>query len=402
MVCHDTTDTYKKTPTAAGMPDPAVDLVAVAKKVGKPTRKTCGDCHMSGGGGDGVKHADMSPQLYYPGRSCDVHMGGYDMQCHDCHKTQNHRIWGRSSSVAVAEGSRSCEDCHTASPHYGQQLLDYHLNKHTEHLLCTTCHAPLYSKCQPTKMLWDWSTAGDKERVVEKDKYGLELYDPRKGDFVWKESAKPEYAWTTGLTKRVLLGDPVNLEGETNLTEPVGYFNDPKSRIAPYKVMRGIQMADAQHGYLIVPHLFPRDKDDPTAYWKHFDWQKSFTAGMQAAGFPYSGEYTWVKTNMYWKLNHEIMPKENALSCAQCHDSLKDEKACLRCHQENKEVNFKELARKGTDFETMAAKGRDVVDLIGATDYIDFKKLGYKGDPIIHGGRFKTLPLGFVPVEEEQ
>jgi hypothetical protein len=33
--------------------------------------------------------------------------------------------------------------------------------------------------------------------------------------------------------------------------------------------------------------------------------------------------------------------------------------------------------------------------LINTTDYIDFKALGYKGDPIIHGGRFKKLPMGY-------
>jgi hypothetical protein len=43
----------------------------------------------------------------------------------------------------------------------------------------------------------------------------------------------------------------------------------------------------------------------------------------------------------------------------------------------------------------MASKGRDVSHLIGKTDYIDFKALGYKGDPIIHGGRFKKLPMGY-------
>ena len=58
--------------------------------------------------------------------------------------------------------------------------------------------------------------------------------------------------------------------------------------------MKGIQPADAKHGYLLVPHLFPRDKDD-------------------------------------------------------------------------------------------------------TTDYINFKSLGYEGDPIIHGGRFKKLPMGYKP-----
>ena len=49
----------------------------------------------------------------------------------------------------------------------------------------------------------------------------------------------------------------------------------------------------------------------------------------------------------------------------------------------------------GTDFSFMVSKGRDVSHLIGTTDYIDFKALGYKGDPIITGGRFKKLPMGY-------
>lgn len=119
LVCHDRTGTYKKTPTAAGMPDPDVDLVAVAKSVGRTSRKTCGDCHFNGGGGEAVKHADLSRQLLHPDRNCDVHMGGFDFQCSECHLTRNHKIAGRSSSVPVVEGSMSCTNCHSDTPHYG-------------------------------------------------------------------------------------------------------------------------------------------------------------------------------------------------------------------------------------------------------------------------------------------
>jgi len=62
--------------------------------------------------------------------------------------------------------------------------------------------------------------------------------------------------------------------------------------------MKGVQAADARHGYLLIPHLFPRDKQDKTAYWKNLDWQKAFTDGMQAADLPYSGTYKWVETRM--------------------------------------------------------------------------------------------------------
>lgn len=405
LVCHDTTLTYAKVPTDAGMPYPQLDLKKIAQNVGKPSRKTCGDCHFQGGGGDAIKHGDMNSILYYPSRSCDVHMGGMDFQCHECHKTKNHKIPGRSLSLPVAEGSRSCQDCHTDAPHKhhagqgheGHDLLNHHLNRHVEHIACVTCHSPVYSKCIPSKTWWDWSTAGDKNRKPKKDKYGMSDYSWMKGDFEWSESAKPAYTWYNGRVKRSLIGDKIDPAEITKLTEPVGQIRDPSSKIYPFKLMKGKQMADAENKTLIVPHLF-----GPEGYWNTLDWRKSFEKGMEAAGLPYSGKYTWVDTVMYWGLNHEIMPAENALGCVQCHQSMSEEKTCGRCHQDSREVDFKKLSSRGTDFSWMKARDRDVSHLMGTTDYIDFKALGYKGDPILFGGRFKKLPLGTKQVENSR
>jgi octaheme c-type cytochrome (tetrathionate reductase family) len=396
LVCHDTTGTYKKEPTAAGMPKKDVDLKRVAQKVGHSSRATCGACHFNGGGGDAIKHADMSRQLLTPERSCDVHMGGYDFACTECHKTRNHRIAGRSTSVPVAEGKVSCQDCHGENPHYSGGLLDHHLNNHCKTLECNVCHSPVFAKCKPTKTYWDWSQAGDKNRKPQMDKYGKPDYNWKKGFFKWEESAVPDYRWYSGYMHRVLLGDKVDTNAEViNLTTPVGSIKDPSSKITPFKIMKGIQAVDADHDTVLVPHLFPRSKEDKTAFWKNRDWDKAFKKGMSVAGLPYSGSYKWKKTWMYWRLEHEVMPADMALSCAQCHESLKGETTCNRCHQDNRNVDFKSIAHKGTDFSYMKSKGRDVEHLINKTDYINFKSLGYKGDPIIHGGRFKQRPMGY-------
>jgi octaheme c-type cytochrome (tetrathionate reductase family) len=382
------------------MPYPQLDLKKIAQKVGKPSRKTCGDCHFQGGGGDAVKHGDMNGILYYPSRDCDIHMGGMDFQCHECHKTRNHKISGRSISLPVVEGSRSCQDCHTQNPHKYHEgkgheqhnLLNHHLNRHTEHVACQTCHSPVYAKCKPTKTWWDWSKAGDKKRAPKKDKYGMPDYSWMKGEFVWKESAKPTYLWYNGYVRRHQIGDQIHDNGVLKLTEPMGEIRDRDAKIYPFKPMRGRQMADAEHNILIVPYLF-----GPGAYWQTLDWDTAFKVGMESVGLPYSGKYTWVETIMYWGLNHETMPAKNALGCVQCHSALTGEKTCNRCHQDSRDVDFKKLASRGTDFSWMTERGRDVSDLIGQTDFIDFKALGYEGDPIIHGGRFKRLPLGATP-----
>jgi len=396
LICHDTTGTYKKVPTEAGMPDPGVNLVEVAQSVSHTSRKTCGDCHFNGGGGEAVKHADLSRQLLKPDRNCDIHMGGYDFQCSECHRTRNHKIAGRSSSAPAVEGSLSCENCHTGKPHYGADLLNHHLNKHCENIACTTCHAPVYAKCKPTKIFWDWSKAGDKKRIPKNDKYGMPDYDPKKGEFIWEESSKPVYDWYGGFMKRILVGDRIDTSAShINISEPVGSMNDPGSKISPFKIMRGIQPVDAKYQYLLIPHLAPKNEEDKTAYWKNMDWQKAFDTGMKAANLAYSGQYKWIETRMYWGVEHEIMPADMALSCVQCHDSLSGDRTCNRCHQDQRDINFKAVAHKGTDFSYMASKGRDVHHLINTTDYINFKALGYKGDPIIFGGRFKKLPMGY-------
>ncbi len=384
------------------MPKEKVDLKKVAENVGHTSRKSCGSCHFNGGGGDAIKHADLSRQLLEPERSCDIHMGGYDFTCTECHKTRNHKIAGRSSSVAAAEGIVTCNQCHSETPHYCGSLLDHHLNEHSRTLDCNVCHSPVFAKCKPTKTWWDWSRAGDKERKIKRDKYGKPDYHWKKGEFKWEESSVPTYTWYSGYTKRILLGETVDINKDIiKLTQPVGLLKDPDSKIVPFKIMKGVQAVDADHDYFLVPHLFPRNKDDKTAYWKHLDWDKAFRDGTEAAGLEYSGSYKWKETWMYWRVEHEVMPADMALSCVQCHKSLTGEKTCNRCHQDKRDVDFKKLTRQGTDFSHMKSQGRDVGHLIGKTDYINFKALGYEGDPIIHGGRFTRLPMSYKESDEK-
>ena len=44
-------------------------------------------------------------------------------------------------------------------------------------------------------------------------------------------------------------------------------------------------------------------------YWDHCDWNKAIADGMKAAGLTYSGQYGFAPTDMYWKVNHMVVPK---------------------------------------------------------------------------------------------
>ncbi len=393
LICHDTTKTYKKDPPGAGFPDKNVDLLKVAQNVGRPGRSTCGmNCHFMGGGGDAVKHGDMNSKLENPDKSCDVHMGskesgGLDFRCQTCHKTRNHLISGRSISVPATEGDISCEYCHTDKPHIGDGLVDHHMNKHTKHIACQTCHIPLYSKCSPTKIYWDWSTAGNQKAQEIKGKDGMPVYMKNKGSFVWKQALKPAYRWYNGTVKRYVLGDRINENGITELTLPVGSIDDASARIYPFKLHSGKQISDAVNKYLITPQIWE-------GFWKHWDWNKASEDGMKLTKLAYSGKYEFVETVMYWGLTHEVVPKEQALSCTHCHASLAKAPYCGKCHQERPGVDFKSLVTKrNEDVQAMFEKyGADSSATYG--NYIDFKALGYEGDPIeVGGGRFTKLPM---------
>jgi len=151
-------------------------------------------------------------------------------------------------------------------------------------------------------MFWDWSRAGKDTHVSEKDPYCITLYKKKKGLLIKRKNVQPVYAWYNGTFRRYLAGDPVNLQGVTDLNSPVGEISDPRAKITPYKLYQAVQPADGVYGYLIVPNLWG-------GFWKHFDWNQAAKVGMKAAGLKYSGKVVFVKTRMYWRINHGVVPK---------------------------------------------------------------------------------------------
>ncbi|HKI76983.1 MAG TPA: tetrathionate reductase family octaheme c-type cytochrome [Ignavibacteriaceae bacterium] len=309
LVCHDQTGKYAKTPTAAGMPDKNVDLLASAQSVGKPTITNCGNCHFNGGGGTGVKHGDLDGSLFEPTVSVDVHMGKLGYQCIECHKTDKHKIMGAShGSMAANVNHVYCTDCHKGEIHKNNTL-----NKHISSVACETCHIPEFAKEEPTKIWWDWSKTGE-DKTAPKDEFGEETYNKMKGEFKWAKNVIPTYKWYNGSAKYYSFGDKVDPSKIVELNSLNGDIKDPKAKIAPFKVMRGKQIYDSQNDYLIIPKLFGQD-----GYWKTYDWNSASQLGMKEINLPYSGNYSFIETEMYWPINHMVAPKEEALKCNSCH-----------------------------------------------------------------------------------
>lgn len=322
LVCHDSTDTYRKAPEGAGMPEgfsedgpgkDAPDLLNIARKRALPTRKICGSCHFYCGGGDNVKHGDLDSSLVQPEKKTDVHMAadGANFTCQSCHKTKRHDIKGNALSVSPAGTNRiDCTDCHGWTPHKSS----YRLNDHTLTVACQTCHIPFFAKEVPTLVSWDWSAAGQ-DKKAEKDPNGMPTFDKKRGALQWAKNVPPSYAWFNGKADVVLVDDAIDPARPVRLNMPKGAKTEKVARIFPFKIHRSKQIYDKKTKTLIVPKLV-----GPDGFFQSFDWNKAAKAGMQELSRPYSGEYGFVETEMRLRINHMVVPAKEALQCENCHE----------------------------------------------------------------------------------
>jgi hypothetical protein len=148
----------------------------------------------------------------------------------------------------------------------------------------------------------------------------------------------PEYFWYNGVVAdRYLMGDSIDPDGVTAMNPPAGSIDDPDSLIMPFKVHRAIQPYDATYLYLLQPQTVGEG-----GFWEDFDWDQAFNLAAEVTGYPYSGEFGWVRTEMFWPITHMVTPGSQALECAECH---------------------------------------------GETGRLDWEALGYPGDPIEWGSR---------------
>jgi octaheme c-type cytochrome (tetrathionate reductase family) len=339
LVCHEQTGTYKKFPTKAGFPvDEPTEFGGklwnppewnkVAQSVALPTRKNCGECHFFGGGGEGVKHGDLDASLFNPEKALDVHMDskGLNFTCTRCHSTEKHMVSGRFYESSEPSDRRSlldndqikritCYSCHSERPHKTNEKA----NDHTDKVACQTCHIPTFARKNSTKMYWDWSAAGkrdEKGKPIVEVKDGRSIYDGMKGSFVWEKNVVPDYQWYNGNLRYLSLKDTIDPSKPVRINTTTGSYNDPDARIYPFKVHKGKQPYDTKLNTFVVPHLFGKDDN---AYWKTYDWSKAVQAGMSYADLPYSGEFGFVETEYMFQTTHMVAPRENALSCNECH-----------------------------------------------------------------------------------
>lgn len=302
-------------------------MANIAQNVGKPTNLNCLACHVGSGGGLNFKRGDLETAHLKPTRDFDVHMGS-GMQCIQCHKFRDHKVEGAGTQMSgmdrpVTEPRPQCEGCHQAAPHQNARL-----NQHVSAVACTTCHITSFAKKDPTDMRRDWS----KSEEVK----GEGRFEPH---IEFAKNVKPAYAWWNGTGTAALLDEPVEPgpNGKVSMYRPEGAISDPKSKISPFKYHTGKLPIETATGLMIPVQVGATFRTGNTMA-SALNGSKAFRGKELAAK-----DVSYVEVDRWMGLFHEVVPKAQALGCDDCH---------------------------------------------GATaSRMDWKALGYKGDPRTSGGR---------------
>ena len=302
------------------------EIQEAAQSVGRPTRKNCGSCHFSGGGGDGVKHGDLDPSLINPNRELDVHMGydGQDFNCVRCHTTVAHKVAGRIYGTPASTTRHSllehdlelkimCESCHSNRPHKSNSKM----NDHTDKVACQACHVPEIAKVLPVQTWWDWSKAGRKKDGKPYDvegPFGKPVYQSTRGETKWEKNVIPKYFWFNGSIEGATAKDRIDPSKLVKLAWPEGSKEDKNARIFPFHIHLGKQPYDEENKTMATPLLSGK-----YGYWTTFDWKDSIERGAKDLDLPFSGKIDFVKTGYVFPSTHMVAPREEALECNQCH-----------------------------------------------------------------------------------
>ena len=358
LICHQ--KDYKRikvngvfVPDTANM---AISLTQAVQTVHRPDRAACLSCHAKAGGGDAVKRGDLAlASATTTDTQYDVHMSsaGANLNCLDCHTTQSHRIAGRGSDLRETDldVEMACTTCHfDKATSNGHGTAD--VNRHVGRVACQTCHIPTYAKNAADTPA---SEATETHRTWKTSDASAPPYHPSS---VKANNLTPKYGFWNRYSINYRLGEVAQLDAKTGAyptSRPDGDVRDtsPDNKLYPFKYKTAEQPLMISSGKLIAL--------DTSVYFAAANADAAIRAGLANMGYSENEAYTWVKTDTFQLLNHQVSPATQALNCTDCHGTaarvnLKDElgytlkaaeaDVCNDCHGVKANPGFTSVHRK--------------------------------------------------------
>ncbi|MFZ3047827.1 MAG: hypothetical protein WA151_18080, partial [Desulfatirhabdiaceae bacterium] len=360
LICHQK-DYKRKKVNGVFVPDAenmTITMDQAIQTVHKPVRANCIPCHAKGGGGDNNKRGDMAlAHATTTDRNFDVHMAstGANLTCQQCHTTQNHRIAGRGSDLRQTDLDVKM-NCSTAVCHSNKSTSSGHetadVNRHINRVACQTCHIKTYAR-NATDTTATESTEVYRTWLIPEWSAALNRWEPL---ITRGSDLKPEYSFWNGTSWNYSLNETARYEVATGTfptSRPEGDINGSGSVLYPFKYKKALQPYAESLGVLVAL--------DTAVYFSTGDYDQAVKSGLSNMGYPDTTPYQSIDTDTYQLITHEVMPKGNALSCAQCHTStatqmnLKDmgyamkgtqNATCTQCHDNEDMPSYTSLHKK--------------------------------------------------------
>ncbi len=317
LLCHQNNYKRKKV-NGIFVPDSdlmTISMLEAARTVHRPTRQTCLQCHAKGGGGDNYKRGDLAVAHGTTADiDFDVHMAttGADLDCQSCHTTEQHHIAGRGSDLRQTDldVAMGCSKCHSEkSTTTGHE--DSDIGRHVARVACQTCHIATYARnaddtpaSEMTETHRDW-------QAPHLTATGAIHPTPTMAG-----NLRPRYAWWNGTSSSYLLFDDAAIDpatGRIPTSRPVGDINGLQAKLYPFKYKTATQPLATAANQLIAL--------DTSVYFATGNPQAAIESGLVNMGYQANDSFSWVETDTFQLLTHEVPPASAALECSSCHNN---------------------------------------------------------------------------------
>ena len=327
----------------------SITMDEAAQTVHLPVRSNCLQCHATAGGGDAVKRGDLT--LAHGDTvdfAFDVHMAttGANLKCQDCHTFTDHKVAGKGSDLRPTDSAveLDCANCHAdraAEEHDGT-----YVDRHVARVACQTCHIPTYAK--------DAADTSASE-ATEVYRTWLETHSdapPFHPVMAKANELMPEYRFWNRFSDNYLLGDVAVLDSDTGrypTSRPLGNVGDADSKLYAFKYKTAQQPITNATNQLIAL--------DTKVFFATADAEAATEAGLVNMGLDATEPFSWVETDTFQMLNHEVNPSSAALQCDNCHGTTErmdlqgdlgyalkgsQETLCVQCHNLKSSKGFTE------------------------------------------------------------
>ena len=244
-------------------------------------------------------------------------IAGADLNCLDCHTAQNHRIAGKGSDLRETDldEEMACTTCHAEkASSTGHETAD--VNRHVSRVACQSCHIPTYAKNAADTPATE---ATETHRTWKTSDASAPPYHPSS---TRANNLTPKYRFWNRYSYNYVLGEAAQFDPETGAyptSRPDGGVDDasPDNKLYPFKYKTAEQPMRTGTKELIAL--------DTNVFFRSADAQNRATLAVKAGlrNMCYSEEdaFSWVKTDTFQLLNHQVSPASQALTCAACHGS---------------------------------------------------------------------------------